>query len=141
MEMKAITLTQPWASLVALGEKRVETRSWQTVYRGPLAIHAAKGFPGWAKRQCWIPPFREVLVGHGLSPDSLPLGRVLCVVMLERCWRTEDVGSDSLQGFEAKFGDYTAGRFAWMLGPVLQLFDPGFYARGSLGLWNWEGAK
>ncbi|MCC6426255.1 MAG: ASCH domain-containing protein [Phycisphaerales bacterium] len=40
--MKCISLWQPWATLVSLGEKRVETRSWETKYRGPLAIHAAK---------------------------------------------------------------------------------------------------
>lgn len=38
--MKAITLMQPWATLVAIGAKRLETRSWSTNYRGPLAIHA-----------------------------------------------------------------------------------------------------
>jgi hypothetical protein len=43
--MKALTLTQPWASFVALGWKKIETRSWATAYRGPLAIHAAKGLP------------------------------------------------------------------------------------------------
>lgn len=42
--MKALTLTQPYATLVAIGEKRLETRSWRTSYRGPLAIHAAKGW-------------------------------------------------------------------------------------------------
>ncbi len=42
--MKALTLTQPWAHLVAVGAKRVETRSWPTPYRGPLAIHAAQGW-------------------------------------------------------------------------------------------------
>jgi hypothetical protein len=40
--MKIITLWQPWASLVAIGLKVHETRSWSTTYRGPLAIHAAK---------------------------------------------------------------------------------------------------
>jgi activating signal cointegrator 1 len=39
--MKVLTLHQPWASLVALGVKTIETRSWSTKYRGPLAIHAA----------------------------------------------------------------------------------------------------
>ena len=38
--MKAITLYQPWANLVAIGVKRIETRSWGTKYCGPLAIHA-----------------------------------------------------------------------------------------------------
>jgi activating signal cointegrator 1 len=43
--MKALSLWQPWASLVALGIKTIETRSWETKYRGPLAIHAAKKRP------------------------------------------------------------------------------------------------
>jgi hypothetical protein len=39
--VKALTLHQPWAEFVRRGLKKVETRSWQTAYRGPLAIHAA----------------------------------------------------------------------------------------------------
>lgn len=38
--MRGLTLHQPWASLVGLGVKTIETRSWSTAYRGPLAIHA-----------------------------------------------------------------------------------------------------
>jgi hypothetical protein len=38
--MKALTLQQPWASLVAFGDKTIEFRSWQTEYRGPLLICA-----------------------------------------------------------------------------------------------------
>lgn len=45
--MKALTLHQPWASLVAIGAKTIETRSWRTSYRGPLAMHAAKRSPTW----------------------------------------------------------------------------------------------
>ncbi len=40
--MKAISILQPWASLVALGHKKIETRSWNTKYRGELLIHASK---------------------------------------------------------------------------------------------------
>lgn len=39
---RVLTLWQPWASLVASGTKRIETRSWQTPHRGPVIIHAAK---------------------------------------------------------------------------------------------------
>lgn len=39
--MKAITIWQPWATLLPLGIKQFETRSWATSYRGPIAIHAA----------------------------------------------------------------------------------------------------
>lgn len=41
--MKAITIRQPWATLIADGFKPVENRKWLSHYRGPLAIHAAKG--------------------------------------------------------------------------------------------------
>ncbi len=40
--MKALTLTQPWASLMALGVKRIETRSWYTSYRGEVVIHSGQ---------------------------------------------------------------------------------------------------
>lgn len=43
--MKALTLHQPWASLVALGVKTIETRSWSTKYRGQLVIHAGRSLP------------------------------------------------------------------------------------------------
>lgn len=39
--MKVITIWQPWASLIVLGHKKIETRGWATKYRGPLLIHAA----------------------------------------------------------------------------------------------------
>lgn len=38
--MKALSLWQPWATLIQVGVKWIETRSWRTAYRGPLAIHA-----------------------------------------------------------------------------------------------------
>lgn len=136
--MKVLTLTQPWASLVALDEKRIETRSWYSSYRGPLAIHAAMGFPGWAKRECFVPPFSTVLVRHGLSPDNLPLGRILCITTLEYCIETQSMDLAALQPLEAALGDYSRGRFAWVLGPVTRVFEPPIYARGSLGLWNWK---
>lgn len=40
--MKALSLWQPWATLIAIGAKQYETRGWSTPYRGPLIIHAAK---------------------------------------------------------------------------------------------------
>jgi activating signal cointegrator 1 len=50
--VKALSLWQPWASLVALGVKTLETRSWSTSHRGPLAIHAAAAVPDHAFGQC-----------------------------------------------------------------------------------------
>lgn len=40
--MKALSLKQPWAGMIARGQKTIETRTWSTSYRGPLAIHASQ---------------------------------------------------------------------------------------------------
>ena len=47
--MQAISVCQPWASLIVCGAKRIETRSWSTPHRGPLAIHVSKTFTPTAK--------------------------------------------------------------------------------------------
>lgn len=43
--MKAITVLQPWATLLVTGKKHIETRSWKTNYRGEILIHAGKKDP------------------------------------------------------------------------------------------------
>jgi hypothetical protein len=81
--MKCLTLYQPWATLLILGAKKIETRSWQTSHRGPLAIHAgAKDHPT-LRPLCHEPPFREVLASHGITDwDQLPRKVLLGTVTL-----------------------------------------------------------
>jgi len=40
--MKALSLRQPWAWAVISRGKRIDNRTWNTFFRGPLLIHAAK---------------------------------------------------------------------------------------------------
>ncbi|HET8777953.1 MAG TPA: hypothetical protein VFN76_09870 [Candidatus Limnocylindria bacterium] len=76
--MKALSLTQPWASLVAIGAKTIETRNWTTAHRGPVAIHAAKGFPEGARYICHDEPFGSTLRSAGiLRMGDLPLGAII----------------------------------------------------------------
>ena len=42
--MKALSIRQPWASMIVYGFKPVENRSWRSHYRGPLLIHAGKKY-------------------------------------------------------------------------------------------------
>lgn len=58
--MKALTVRQPWASLIAAGVKTIETRSWSTRYRGPLAIHA-----GMWRSVRQVDEGEEFLLSHG----------------------------------------------------------------------------
>lgn len=41
--MKALSIRQPWASLIIKAGKNVENRDWKTGYRGRVLVHAAKG--------------------------------------------------------------------------------------------------
>lgn len=133
--MKALTLTQPWASLVAIGAKRLETRSWSTSYRGPLAIHAAKGFPRWARETCYQQPFAGALGRGGFnSPHDLPVSAFVALVDLVDVVTTESV-SPTLHDRERAFGDYARGRFAWILSRPRPI-EPAIRAKGALGLWT-----
>ncbi len=150
--MKAISLTQPWATLVAIGAKKIETRSWYTVYRGPIAIHAAKGFPKWAKDLACCALFSSYL-GRGGFPGwkHLPLGSVVATARLVTCRLVVDTQqalgpcADTSrmlppQEPERSFGDYTTGRFAWILDEVKPLAEP-VPVKGALGLWEWSGGS
>lgn len=140
--MKALTLTQPWATLIALGAKTFETRGWATSHRGPLAIHAAKGFSDLGKRGfleiCAQEPFASVLAEARLTPADLPLGEVIVIASLRQCATTESVRKYLRQSGlhdELAFGDYGTGRFAFELVDVVAL-PHSVAATGALGLWE-----
>ncbi len=130
--MKALTLTQPYASLVAKGYKKVETRSWSTHYRGELAIHAARTFPASARRLCEHEPFCYAL---RCSAEELPLGAILAVCRLTDCFPITPGNLPPEP--ELSFGIYTPGRYAWVLEDVYMVDRP-IPARGRLGLWEWD---
>ena len=133
--MRGLSLTQPWASLVALRHKRIETRSWSTKYRGPLYIHASKGFPRDAKE------FAEEERALGRLPERLPLGCFVATVRLVDVQRTEDVNL-TISGLERHLGDYSPSRFAWLFEDIVPFAEP-IPWKGSLGLfkvnlYNWH---
>jgi hypothetical protein len=137
--MRAITLRQPWATLVALGAKRIETRRWRTSHRGPLAVHAAAAFPPEARALCGSPPFVAALAGGGFSsPELLPLGAVVAVATLIDVREITPENGPAGEP-ERAFGDYSPGRFMWLLEGVTPLARP-IPARGTLGLWEWDGS-
>ncbi|TGE35893.1 ASCH domain-containing protein [Desulfosporosinus fructosivorans] len=136
--MKAISLLQPWASLV--GIKMIETRSWATKYRGPLAIHASKGFSKLLRDLCNTQPFKAVLSKFGLNVDNLPLGAIVATCNLVDCIKMTPEFIDfvkSAKGHEYEFGVYEVGRYAWILEDVKRLDKP-IPAKGALSLWEWE---
>jgi hypothetical protein len=91
---KAISLKQPWAGWVAEGKKTLETRKWNTKYRGDLVICSSK------------------------MPDVAPAGCALCVVELydTRPMRKEDE--------EAACCPLYDGAYAWSLRNVRPITPP-----------------
>jgi activating signal cointegrator 1 len=131
--MKALSLLQPYASLIALGLKEFETRSWYTPYRGPLAIHASKR---WTREEIAITDYLGRYFDQVFSKLSypMPLGAVLCICNLLDCYRTPMSGLSTL---EYAAGNFASGRYAWKL-ELVKIFPAPISARGALGLWDWE---
>ena len=141
--MKALTLTQPWATLVAISAKRIETRSWSTPYRGPLAIHAAKTMKRWDRELCAEEPFARYLSGVPNNDYRLALGAIVATAALCAVLRINSfddlklrLGALGIAEHEEAFGDYSPGRFAWILADVRPIV-PCVPASGALGLWEW----
>lgn len=138
--MKALTITQPWAQLIADGRKHVETRSWPTRHRGPLAIHAGKGTGDLGVRDlraiCEYGPYPEALGGR--TYDELPKGVIVAVVNVTGCRPTSQLRPFLERGGfvdELEYGNYAPGRYGWTLQLVHKLPVP-VEARGAQGLWD-----
>lgn len=144
--MKALTIYQPWATLIATGQKRIETRGWATGYRGWLIIHAAVKWSADLRELSCSPLFAEMLRGTpGYSatdgdlfsesePPTPPLGAVVGVAKLVATEQTDDprlIVSDH----ERELGDYSAGRWAWIFEERIAFQNP-IPMKGFQGIWR-----
>ena len=135
--MRALTLHQPWASLVAQGHQQFETRSRRPPYRQigkPIAIHAGLT----EHRETRLDPIVQQLLG----PTLLPKGALLAVALLTAAYPTlpgtgglpHDQETAPRPPYDHLFGNYSPGRWAWKLVDLHQLPEPIPY-RGAMGLW------
>ncbi len=135
MKYKVLTVKNPYAGLIAIGKKTIETRSWATKYRGDLVIHAAKT------------PDKQMLDHYSYDrstpfriPDAiLAHGAFVCVVELVDVISINDVDWKSIphKRYEKPYGNWIGAQYAWMLkNPRIVAHTP---ATGNLGIWNWDG--
>jgi hypothetical protein len=143
--MKAITIWQPYATLIMLGLKQYETRCWGTNYRGPLIIHAAKRWD--EERDLDCSRVTELLREQTFTAASLgdeklrlfytpmgeTLGKALGIVDLQACDLMRDGGSD----FENHVGSFGPGRYGWKCASP-RLFEDPISHQGKQGLWTPE---
>lgn len=137
--VKAITVWQPWATLLATGQKHNETRSWKTSYRGEILIHAAKTDHSGILLHI---PMEELKHFQDAGVvNKLPTGAIIGKASLVDCFQIDEAYRRKLQRenpAELAFGDYTIGRYAWVMADAI-LFNKPIPAKGKQGLWNWEG--
>ncbi len=137
--LRALTVKDPWATLIAIGAKQIETRSYRTRHRGPIAIHSSKALSREDQELCTHEPICGALERAGIrSSADMPRGTVVAVAEIIGCdqvphapdWET-CVPDEP----ERSFGFYSPGRWMWRLQGVHKLPEP-VECRGMLGLWQ-----
>jgi hypothetical protein len=125
-QITAISLHQPWASLIASKHKCYETRSWPTKYRGPIAIHAAKK----------IEEDPRLLKLLDIPASEIPRGAIVAIADLVDCVQMDAAFIEAQSDTERMCGDWSARRWAWKLENV-RAIEP-VAAKGMQGLWQWD---
>ena len=148
--IKVLSILQPWASLAVLGHKKIETRSWNTKYRGVLYIHASMG-KNYKKLDANDNLYRfyyKLLSHNQVVPFyRLPFGAIIGKVDLIDTVKVDDVlfcesflkngVKWELSNQELAFGDYSDNRFGWLLANPVKFKKP-IPAKGQLGIWNFD---
>lgn len=148
--IRGLSLHQPWATLIAVGAKRYETRDWDTPYRGWVAIHSSATMPPAAQHICLEQPFLKTLSkhdlidgidqrgGHRVLRHHLPLGQVVALAYLDRTCRTDwfPLAKElEFWPYERYFGNYDPERYAYRFSTVLPV-EP-YAVKGNRNFWPW----
>ena len=122
--MKALTLKQPWATLVSEGIKEYEFRSWKTNYRGKVLIHAGAGID---KKE--MERFKDLNLKY-------PSKRIIAEVEIEDCLELDDkLNQKIISENNIAYGSKIRTGYAWKLKNVKKI-KSNREINGKLGLWN-----
>ena len=125
--MKALTIKEPWATLIIDGYKKYEFRSWKTNYRGKILIHA-----GMSEEKDMLKKFKDynlncskgMIIGEALLTD--------CILV------TKEFEEELLKIDKTVYGrESHEMTYAWKLENVIK-YDKPIPIKGKLGLWNYE---
>lgn len=140
--MKALSLDQPWASAIAAGLKRIETRGKRISHRGPIAIHGTLRADLEIRSAFEIrqdEAVRAAFAAIGITNfEDLPFGAVVATAELVDCVPSEELRK-TITSAEAIWGNYGPKRYGYVLANIVRLERP-VQCRGYQYLWDWEEA-
>lgn len=124
--MKAITLKQPWASLVAYGIKKYEFRTWKTNYRGKLLIHAGAGID------------KDEMKKYVDLGIDFPKSKIIAIVdLVDCCLLDDELNKKIILENNIAYGNKIRTGYAWKLDNV-KMINIAKKINGQLGLWNYD---
>ena len=122
--MKALTIKEPWASLIVQGFKKYEFRSWKTNYRGKILIHA-----GLSKENI------EKFINYNLDISS---GEIIGEAYITDCILVDESLDKKLRNIDKNvYGNNHVGLYAFKLEKIVK-YDKKIKVKGKLGLWNYN---
>jgi len=145
--MKAITIKQPWASLIVDGIKDIENRTWKTKFRGRVLIHAGNSWFNFNKE---LPigfeyhiEIQDAILKHSEDPDYYPCGAIIgsvdivdCVINHQSIWaeKTECV----LVGNKFYTKEGVKPTWNWVLANAKIYDEPILNVKGKQSFWEFK---
>lgn len=135
--MKALSIKQPWASLIAHGIKDIENRTWKTNFRGRIYIHASgkvafKNLSGLNPAMMGKINSRDIFE-EWEYPKSAIIGEVDivdCIINHPSIWAEK---TETSAGYPIKHIIYN-----WVLANAVIYNEPILNVKGKLSLWEYE---
>lgn len=121
---KALTVKQPWASLIAHGFKKYEFRSWNTNYRGTVYLHVSSNND-----------YKYIKKFENLGID-FPKSKIIAMFDIVDCIKIDDAFNEMLlKENNIVYGTKKREGYAWVIDNV-KLVNNDSIIKGRLGLWN-----
>ena len=125
--MKALTIKEPWATLIIEGYKKYEFRSWKTNYRGKILIHAGLSLENNMKER-----FKDYNLEYKLGYIIGEAEIVDCILVDKELNEKLRTINPLVYGISNHVENY-----AWELENIKKYDNP-IPCKGKLGLWNYE---
>lgn len=126
--MKAITIKQPFASLIIEGYKEYEFRTWRTKFRGDILIHAGKGVD------------KKAMEKYKHLVSDCPSGCMLGIVTITDCIKIDDEAREMFKDnivYDNVVNNKDWDGFGFKIENIRKVENTP--ANGKLSLWDFEG--